>query len=537
VLALAVVGGREALKLSQQAARVSGATTEERSFARLLADPAGRPADQVAAARSAHAGAAAELNRARDEVAGDPVLGILAALPLAGDQVVAFRDLVTAASDASDALSALQPVALPAGSAGGAPDFLNRLSAAAPRLAAADRRLRGDVDRLRADQRGHLLAPVRRQVDRGIAQVQPNLDALDVAATSAQVLPAAFGASGSRRYLVLLPNPSELRPAGGFDGAIGEVTVVNGTATSIQIQPETYYNPLRKQHFDVPPELGRYLSFAGNSLEIGDSGWDPNFPDSARLAESIFASATQQQVDGTISVDPYAIQAFLAITGPVDVPGYGTFTSTDFFSRTNFIVHVQTGPNSGKPALTPIGNAVMAKLLGQPADRWPRLAQVLQEQVTQRHVQAYAHDSALEAFIQRTGASGELETVPLGADYVFAADANVGGNKVDYYVRKSLDVKVERSPTGIARHEVTVHYEVPLPVDDTDRLLNKPPNYRTYLRIYVPETASINSLYVDRDGAPSTANAIDAITIQHGRRVVATFLRGRPTVLDGKAQA
>ena len=225
--------------------------------------------------------------------------------------------------------------------------------------------------------------------------LQPLADVARVGGVAARFAPGALGGSAPQNYLVLLSNPSEMRPDGGFVGSMGTVTMSKGAPTGIDVKPQEFYNPLIKQHTDIPYPLARYLKFYKNSLEIGDAGWDADFPTSARLTESLYTAATKRPVDGTIAVDPYAISAMLQVTGPVDVPGYGTFTADDFFPKLNFIVNVSNAPGSGKGALTPIGQTVLGKVLNAPPSSWPQLLLVFEQQAQGRHIQAYFHDTSL----------------------------------------------------------------------------------------------------------------------------------------------
>ena len=124
-----------------------------------------------------------------------------------------------------------------------------------------------------------------------------------------------------------------------------------GAPSTVDVKSQDVFNPLMKTRLPVPYPLGRFLKFYKNSLELGDSAWDPDFPSSAATSGALYRSATGQVVDGTLSIDPYALADLLGVTGPIDLPGYGTFNSENFFSKLNFIVNASTSPGSGKGAL------------------------------------------------------------------------------------------------------------------------------------------------------------------------------------------
>jgi hypothetical protein len=239
----------------------------------------------------------------------------------------------------------------------------------------------------------------------------------------------------------------------------------------------------------------------------------------------MYSSATGRQVDGTISIDPYALSALVEVTGPLDVPGYGTFDAGNLFPKLDFIVNVSTAPGSGKGALSPIARAVLEKVLSQPVSSWPRLLSALQRQAAGRHLQLFLHDRRLATATAQFHSDGAV--LSGGEDYLMVVDANVGVSKGDYYLRKSMTVKAELPSGGVSRHEVTLDYNLPLPVDATDSALNPGSGeYHDYLRFYLPEAATLSGLrFTEDDQASSDGGGSDPVTFEHGRQVVGTYFR------------
>jgi hypothetical protein len=213
----------------------------------------------------------------------------------------------------------------------------------------------------------------------------------------------------------------------------------------------------------------------------------------------------------------------LQVTGPVDVAPYGTFDSGNFFTKLNFIVNASKAPGSGKGALTPIGEAVLHRVLAAPASLWPRLFLVFQQQAEGRHIQAYFHDPHLAAAAAQVHYDGQVRTD--GQDYLMVSDGSVSLGKEDYYAHKSMHVSAEVSPAGLVRHEVRVRYQMPTPVDDVDRALNQGDgSYRDYVRFYLPETSIVAEFKAALDGG-GAGGALDSITFAHGRQVVGAYFR------------
>jgi len=513
----------------------SGTAELQRSLSELGRTPAEWTPARVDAAARTQADAATKVDRADRRLQSDPLARILLAVPYAKDQARATLDLSSVAAEAARADGDLVDLARlyvnrPQG-AGGDPgtQLIALLQSSSPLLADADTRLTAASHRLDQDSRLGLLSPVQTQLRRARAVVGPARDSAHAGAETAKLLPALLGATGPKTYLVLLANPSELRPSGGFAGEVGTVSFDHGKLTKLDLRSEDSIGTYRDR-FPPQGQLGTYLSFVDNQVEIGDAGWDPDFPTSARLQERMFTSATGQQLDGTISVDPYLIASLLKVTGPVDVPGYGSFDADNLFLRINVLANLNVGPTGGKKGLPAIATVIITKILTQPSSRWGQVATSLQDAVSQRHLQVSVHDSAQEARLHALHVDGFLQNLPLTEDYLMVAEANVAATKADNYLKRSMSVKVEIYPTGLNRHEVDIHYEYPPPVDATDAGLNKSSLnstslYRDYVRFYLPLTTTLANIgfLIDGKPAPAYGGGLKEQGQEGGHQVYGTF--------------
>ena len=295
---------------------------------------------------------------------------------------------------------------------------------------------------------------------------------------------------------------------------------------TLHLQGTDTYDPPLVHQYALPYPLDRYLVFKDNSLGLGDAGWDPDFPTTARLSEQMFTRATGSNVSGTIQVDPYAIAALLAVTGPVAVPGYGSFDSGNVFASLNFIVNVSNQPGAGKAALGPIAGAIMGRLLAEPVQSYPRILAVLSDQVRARHVLFYMHSPDAAGLASQGLADGAV-LKPAG-DYLMVADGNVGATKGDFYVKKSIDFQAEVPATGDQHHQVVLTYDMPAPVDKVDEQLNPlrydGGAYHDYVRVYLPENANVVGVTYRMDGKPADGR-MDVVGFADGHEFVGTYAR------------
>lgn len=495
----------------------------------LGTSPESWTADRLADVEAQRQRARPLLEAASQRIHGDPFLGLLGHLPWVGDQVTAIDDLVDAAHSSPAVVgdyaeAARQYTAASAAAGPPGPRMTSLLMSWASPLGDASKRLKEQVSNLRRDEASPLIPLLREQVRQALDALAPAEAQASSSAAAARLVPQAIGAATPQRYLLLFANPAEIRGAGGFVGAVGTITFAKGMLQSLDIRPEEAFTPLLKESFQAPQPLPRFFDYKKAPFEIGEAEWDPHFPTSARLSETMFKSATGSVVDGTISIDPYAIEALLAVTGPVDVPSYGSFNQDNFFAQVDFIVNVKQGPASGKEALPAIAKAIIARVLDQPASKWPKLFSTLGQEAGGRHVQAYLHSPELARAVVAARYDGAI--LAGSDDYLMVVDGNVGATKSDYYMTKSADIKVELPASGISRHQITLNYKLPPPVDETDRVLNNNDDgaYADYLRVYLPETAFRATMTYSQDDGKGFGS-MDRAELSGGKRVVSGFFR------------
>jgi Protein of unknown function (DUF4012) len=536
VVILAVLAAVEGYRLySAYKGLVQGTSALRSSAAILGRSPQTWTPERIDSAAVRERQARSALDPARAVLASDPILRLLLLIPYASDQARTVLDLAdsTVAVDAADRDAIAVARDYQQGQVGGTqpgPAAIAILGKAAAPLADADSRLSSATAVLDRDAKRPLLPQLGSRVGAALALLRPAARDARNADEIARLVPAALGSAGAKTYLVVLPNPSELRPTGGFSGDVGSITISQGVITDFSLHTDAYYILKFKDKFPPQGQEGAYLSFLDGQVGIGDAGWDPDFPSSAKRQEAMFKSATGVQVAGTISIDPYLLSALLKVTGPVNVPPYGQFNSDNVFPQLNYLVNVPHVPNGGQQAVPPIARAILAKLLAAPPSQWPALATAVQASVEQGHLQVAADDPALTSALHAAHADGSLVATPLTEDYLMIAEANVAGDKADYYLKRNVSVKVEIYPSGINRHEIDIHYDYPPPVDATDVALNSPfynPTslYRDYVRFYLPLTATLSRVGYLEDGKPAPAfgGGLQEQEVSNDRQVIGTF--------------
>lgn len=335
-------------------------------------------------------------------------------------------------------------------------------------------------------------------------------------------LPQAIGA-GTHRYLVLLENPGEERPSGGYIGAVGVVSFSDGQLSGLQFHDSADYLP-PEPHVPTPDPLNRYL-FDGQPWELEDANWSPDFPTAMADVEHFYTAGTGETVDGVMSVDPIAIEYLLHVLGTVQVAPYPqVITSSNALQELNYITNTARPGDPGKVFLAPFGQLVTQEMLQAPAAQLPALAAALQRAASEKHVVAYFHQHSLEQLVTGAGFGGAIR--PSTSDSLLVDDANLSGTKGDLFVKRSFRLQVHVHPDGSATDQLTLTYDNPAVTGAADQALvpGSGGQYRDYLRVLIPETAQLQSVSASVDGGDPVRLAPDSTAYQFEQQLIGLWL-------------
>jgi hypothetical protein len=325
------------------------------------------------------------------------------------------------------------------------------------------------------------------------------LDSLtQVASSTIDFWPDALGFHGSRNYLILFQNNMELRPGGGFIGSYALLTLNKGKIAGFKIYDVYDADGQLKGHVEPPYPIRRYLPSIHWYLR--DSNFNVDFSKGA-VASAVFLNTEMQQaVDGVIGVDLSFIKNLLTVIGPVNVPDYNqTVRSDNFYQVTQ--AHSQDnffpGSTQKKDFLTSFYSALQNKIAGQKNLSYLSLAQALIQSINEKHVlfafnnaseqAAFAVNGWSSALVQDTSSSNSLVD-----DFVGIDEANLGGNKVNYSIARSVSQSVTMNSDKNIDEALTVAFK-----NSASQNLGDKGIYKNYLRFILPLNATISSIQID----------------------------------------
>ncbi|RLT40021.1 MAG: DUF4012 domain-containing protein, partial [Chloroflexi bacterium] len=260
---------------------------------------------------------------------------------------------------------------------------------------------------------------------------------------------------------------------------------------------------------------------------LRDANWSPDLPTSARIIDTIYSRDTGRTVNGIVTMDLHAVSLIVGAVGPVTVPGLDQPVTGQ--NVVELIKELWANPlgdgatvadNQGewfeqrKDFLPTMAGAILDKLKSGRFNIFA-VAGAGRQAFNQRAIQVWVRDGRVQEQLHRWGWDGGL-LPPKDADYLALVDSNLGFNKVDAVMERSLDYLVSwpdgPGSTGVARATVTYHHPVEMPGfkcvlsprygDRYDELTER--CYYDYVRLYVPLGSELLSVEgVDADSVSS----------------------------------
>jgi hypothetical protein len=274
-------------------------------------------------------------------------------------------------------------------------------------------------------------------------------------AAAMDMLPSVLGTRREGRYLLAFQALGEARGTGGLIGFYGVLHASRGRLELGRIGPisELASEPIK--NVEGPRWFERrYASLSGLRL-WQSANLSPDFPAVAQVLLNMYEAVAGQPLDGVIAMDPVALQELLAATGPIQGDGLpvevGAENAADVIMRD---AYTSFGPS------TQGQNSYLASLLRAFWDKVetgafdvPTMIGAVAASAAGGHLKMYVADPYSERAMVALEADGGLPTDEDNVQLVY--HNNLGGNKVDYYLRRTVETTVWLDELGDARVKTT----------------------------------------------------------------------------------
>jgi hypothetical protein len=307
--------------------------------------------------------------------------------------------------------------------------------------------------RLRDLERTWLVGPVDTELDSLVGEIGRTADEATMASAAVEVAPGLLGGDGPRTYFVAFVNPAEERGGGGFLGAYGELSAIDGELELTESGPIRELIAARRpgeRSLAGPADyLARYGQFSPADF-FQDVTFSPHFPYTADVIGQLYPQSGGTEVDGVISLDPFALAALLTFTGPIDVPDWPEPLTTDnaaqVILRDQYLAFGPEDDSLRKDLLTDASEIAFDELTSGSLPGPEQLIEVMGPMVDERRVGLSAVDPDEQALFERIGADGAMPAND-GDDVFMVAHQNFGNSKIDAYLERSVDYRAEIDPS------------------------------------------------------------------------------------------
>lgn len=314
------------------------------------------------------------------------------------------------------------------------------------------------------------------------------------------LVPSLIAQDSKKVYLVLMQNSAEIRPTGGFIGSYGLLTFEKGKLLDFSVEDIYAADGQLKGYVEPPKPIEKFLG--QNTWYFRDSNWDPDFTVSAQKAEWFLGKTTNRNVDGVIAINLPTVKEFLKATGPITLSDYNEeLTAENLFERAEYHSEIDFFPGSTqkKDFLGALARETFNRLKNSSPQDMLKFGQAFAASLSQKQILVYLHDPDSQRLLLEQNWAGAIyspkltaaDNRPITQDYAYFVEANLGINKANYFLKRNLEQQI----TILKNKELLVvsslDYQNQSPADAWPGGI-----YRSYLREYLPQNASLISIKV-----------------------------------------
>jgi hypothetical protein len=260
---------------------------------------------------------------------------------------------------------------------------------------------------------------------------------LENSALAARLAPTMMGADGPRTYFMAFQTNAEARGTGGLLGGYGVLRFDNGTPTVDSLGANTGLGGISAP-IDLGPEFATQYRSTHPLTDFRNSNQSSHFPYAAQIWKSMWAQQSGMNVDGVIAIDPVALSYILGAVGPVTMPDGEVITRDNVVELTESTAYVRfsTDQIARKNYLQDIANEVVKKITG-PIESPSALLDALGRAVSERRIAVWSSSEGDQKLLEETPLAHEVPDDP--APYAGVVINNLGGNKLDYYLKSKVE--------------------------------------------------------------------------------------------------
>lgn len=337
------------------------------------------------------------------------------------------------------------------------------------------------------------------------------------------LIPNITSIEGEKRYLLLIEDNLEQRPAGGVIATYGNLIFKDGRLTEFKIEDSNSLDSRLKDVIPVSPEVASDLSV--DRLFLRDSSIDPDFPTSARQAEYLYRRVNNNPINGVIAVNLNGLSGLVKAVGGVEVVELNDkLAGDDLIPKYLGFKKAQVPTPSKRNYLTLVAEQVFNKIFFVKDQNWPEVISKTGSSLSNKDMVIYLSDPQALSLLSSENWSGIL---PQGstqnegeyADFLGIVDTNLVGAPLNYYIQKTADLKTQISSEQRLSHQLSLRYKNSAPADSFNNGV-----YKERVKIYLPLGVTLSK--VELGGVDVTKDVSEFS--DHNRQVLSLLLELNP---------
>ncbi|WP_187645420.1 DUF4012 domain-containing protein [Streptomyces sp. TRM49041] len=312
---------------------------------------------------------------------------------------------------------------------------LGRLSAATDLLGNVHRQLTGietSLNGLPGSTVVGRLDMARQRLSDRVARLS---DSVSEAEATTRLLVPLLGASEPRSYFLAFQNNAEARGTGGLVGTFGILTADRGRITLHDFASDDTLPRTATPVANFGPAFDRRYGAVESTQGLANSNLSAHFPYAAQIWVGLWQRHTGQRLDGAIATDPVGLARVLEATGPVRLPDGKQLTADNAVEFTESTLYASYSNTERKRFLVQVAQSVAVALLRQDHDS-VALLHALRQNVDDGRLRVWSRDASTASALEESGMAGEIPERK--GPFAYLVVNNSAGNKMDYYLRRSL---------------------------------------------------------------------------------------------------
>jgi hypothetical protein len=293
--------------------------------------------------------------------------------------------------------------------------------------------------------------------------------------------------AGPSTYVVLAANNAEMRSG----GMVLQVGVLKASGGRVQAGGfRSTGEVVLPDPVPLPPELESLYGWLDPDTEWRNLGTSPNFPAIGPVYASMAQKSGLSRVDGVLQIDVLGVRALLEVIGPIEVDGrrYDPSNVEKLMMHDLYVVYGDEQFERRHEFSRLAAEAF--RVLTERSSDLGKLAKAVSRAAAGRHLLAWSARPDEQRAWERLGMDGRLER-----DGFMATVQNHGGNKLDWFVRSSVELAVEHPEGRFRRVRAKIRIENLTPPGEPPYVAGNglivPKNvYQAFVAVYLPGWAT-----------------------------------------------